>query len=318
MLLIEARNRYELFISIIYKLNRTDTEVKILIVGDLLAKVEIPSQLLHPDSIVRLEYISSSLIAKLKYNFFDIKKYIDNKDIDEVVVFHDSSPLVGLLASQAKIVLFEHGLINYSTNDEILKSLPWPSWILAMFRGGLCCGRRKEITNIYLKKPSLAPKDLTSKLKKLDLDNLWLHLTEDKKILINDFFNYPTSIQRNTNKHVSIVATQHISELGAVSESKKIEIYKKLMRKDNLEYWIKPHPLDKTNYVDYFPEIKVLPAELPFELVFLNCHYIEEVVTLFSSVVLSVDERIKIKWFGTSPFPELLDFFGDVTDPRHL
>ncbi len=312
MRLIEVRNNYELLVGIL--LAFTDKSSVIAVVGDS-ANLGVVEKLSRSLCMVTIPYKYPGVLGKVLFRVFGCRRILRDFNFDELIVFHDSSPLVSLLKGKARISLYEHGLINYFSNSDIYNSLSFPSKVVALLNGGRCCGRMTAIESVYLKRPDLSPADLVSKVKKLDMYFLWEELSGKEKGEVSDAFGVVGNFAEYSDG-ISVVVTQNISELGAVTELEKIEIYRDLLVSTNsYTQWIKPHPLETTDYKAFFPGITVIPSEVPLELFFLINNSICEVKTLFSSVVISCPENIKIDWRGTKDYKKLREFFGDCQIP---
>lgn len=129
-------------------------------------------------------------------------------------------------------------------------------------------GLDKEIREIHVQRPSELPNRIRHKGVNFDLYSLVNHITkEDIKQILHIF-----SLDRLNKLELhegTLLITQPLSEDRFISESDKIEMYKKVLKENTNDknIIIKTHPREKTDYFTYFNEdITVLPKDFPLEL----------------------------------------------------
>jgi len=135
---------------------------------------------------------------------------------------------------------------------------------------------------------------------------MWKKISCEEKCKILFVFNLSEEEIKNNFGSTSIVFTQPISEHDFVSESKKIEIYKRLIEEFDLhDAVIKKHPRETTDYSLYFNN-KIIDNIAPFELYELYGVRFSRAATLYSSVVNSFSYDLEVLYLGVEYDDELL------------
>lgn len=148
-------------------------------------------------------------------------------------------------------------------------------------------------------------KDLTDKkLSQIDVNALWSNLPQAEQNKIADIFNISTETLNKASTKKVMLITQPLSEDQMMSEEDKVELYKRIVDEYGVEnIVIKPHPREKTNWANIFPDAPVIPKQIPVELL-ARLANIKRIATFFSTA-----------GFGTIP-DEKIDFyaldFGDL------
>lgn len=133
--------------------------------------------------------------------------------------------------------------------------------------------------------------------------NKLYHKLDQKDIkLIADIFGYESVNKISTNSFFTkstLLLTQPLSEDGLISHEKKIALYQYLVNKYAIGLlYIKPHPRDKENWTEIFPNAQILGIpKIPFELYLLNekMHF-NRAITAFSTSIDNIfcaDDKIK-------------------------
>lgn len=87
-------------------------------------------------------------------------------------------------------------------------------------------------------------------------------------------------------------------------------MYKKILKKyDTRKILIKTHPRETTDYSSIFSNIKILNKPIPYELLEIIGFNPEVGVTLFSTAVFCVKNRID--FYGSEVHPKILKHFGN-------
>ncbi len=185
-----------------------------------------------------------------------------------------------------KMVLLEDGVGNYGEACEnsyqrlSIRKLKnkknsrfshfWPAW-----------GVSKYVESIVLTGILPVPTIIQNKVKIINLEEEYLKLSSKRRGRV---INYFPTITVDT-KHIEVLLlTQCYSEDGIISEQDKINIYRKIMSEfhDKVIY-IKPHPRERTNYSEIFPNVVIIENAVPIELfVFLDLK-IDIVATISST-----------------------------------
>ncbi|MBR5129673.1 MAG: hypothetical protein IKV03_00400 [Alphaproteobacteria bacterium] len=138
-------------------------------------------------------------------------------------------------------------------------------------------------------------KDLNhDKLEKFDVQKLWNNLSTEHKDRIAGVFNMSAKDLNTASSRSVVLITQPLSEDDMMTESDKVELYSRIINNYGVENVVmKPHPREKTNWSDVFPDMPIIPRQIPVELltklVNLNC-----VATFFSTAAFGsvADDRI--------------------------
>lgn len=176
-------------------------------------------------------------------------------------------------------------------------------------------GLSDKITKIYLTGISEIPEIIKNKVELINIKEQWENLSEDKKAKILGIFNIDESnfnkIEKTDNKILLI--TQPLSEDNIVAEEEKIKIYKEIIDKySNKNIIIKPHPREKTNYQEIFPNIEMIKGKFPLEiLMFLGIEF-KEVITIFSTAALNFKGITNVNFLGTENYFNLKEKAGEI------
>lgn len=233
-----------------------------------------------------------------------LKKVRENK----IVSFSDQDVVTRyFIEKKCDVFLCEHGLINYqfefkSKIDKIKK------YIFGMEKP---YGRCEYVKKIYLTGLAPLPQDIAHKVEIIDLKKIWKTMKEKQQEEILDILSFDFDIRKKLKDRDMILFTQPLSENGIITESEKIEIYSKIIKKypkDRLI--IKTHPREKTDYKNIFQENLVLDNPFPFEILNLLEVKFNRAITLFSTAALSLEKEVKIDFYGTEIHPKILKKFG--------
>lgn len=128
--------------------------------------------------------------------------------------------------------------------------------------------------------------DLThDKLEIIDIQNLWNRLSAEHKNRIAAVFNVSTKDLKMASSRTVILITQPLSEDNMMSENDKVELYSRIVNNYGIEnIVIKPHPHEKTNWKNIFPEALIISQQIPVELL-IQLVSLKKVATFFSSAV---------------------------------
>lgn len=292
MHLFEARNNYELLVSLVLAFCQ-DQNVAIL----------THRKDLVDDFNVKFYSVDFGRDLKSKLKFY--KNWNRFADADTASVFHEISPLLKNSNIKKKIII-QHGEICYLSGWQLMKI----AGILYFLRKTIYMepffvGSGRDINEVWLRDIEKAPPGLLKKAKKFNLSDFYKNLIPKQCELINKIFLYPTDLPDLSG--FDILITQPLSEFGIVSEERKLDIYSSILEKYE-SVLIKPHPAETTNYQKLF-NVPVLNPQTPIELFSLNQVKFGRALTLYSSGIESIlcDETIR---FGTSAFPDLVKKIG--------
>lgn len=123
----------------------------------------------------------------------------------------------------------------------------------------------------------------------ISMKDLWDRSTASKRQLILDAFGVEDTDIAALKEVKNILLTQPLSEDGLLSETEKIDLYKHLIRDNNIkDLLIKPHPRETTDYAKYFPECKVFTKTVPIELFQLVGTTFEKVYSINSTAAYNI------------------------------
>ncbi len=104
-----------------------------------------------------------------------------------------------------------------------------------------------------------------------------------------------------------------MAEDGMMSEEDKIKIYRGIVSKYGEENVIlKPHPREKTNWTEVFPDMPVIPRQIPMELL-SKMVKLERVATFFSTAAFGTLPDDKVDFYSAD-FRKLKFFHPDTLD----
>ncbi len=153
-------------------------------------------------------------------------------------------------------------------------------------------GYDKEIKTIYAQYPERLPLPIRNKAKELNIGKEVARLDESTRNQLFEIF-LPEGSPGIIEGHKALVLTQPLSEDGVVeNEAVKIGIYRDLISKipGRLQVVIKTHPRELTSYKEHFPQVTVLPALFPIEILGLREGFLfDQGYTLFSTALSNLD-----------------------------
>lgn len=258
----------------------------------------------------------SLYIKEIRKRIRGILEAINRNEID--LYGMDNLELGKRLFFDEKINVIEEGLLNYMPYNvkESWKISLMKNIILFIF--GLkerqeFMGYGNLVKKVYLTKAlcESIPKGLEEKAKVIDLKELWEKKTEVEKDIIKRTFDFGPRILYVVKENTTMLFTQPLSEDGITTEEEKIEIYRKVMEKyPEDQIVIKPHPREKTDYREYFPNSYVMKEKYPIELLTIMGINITRAVTLFSTAAFGLGKDVKIDFYGSEVHEKLLKRFG--------
>lgn len=177
------------------------------------------------------------------------------------------------------------------------------------------CGVSPKVEKVYLRGILPTPSCLQHKVEYMDIYALWEQKSTEEKRWILHFFDFQQKHLELLQSKKAILFTQPLSEDGVMTEEEKIEIYKKILEKEEMkELVIKVHPRETTDYTKYFVGISILREKTPFELYLLHGLKGKKVITLFSTAVYGLD-NFEVIFYGTNGNEDLINRFGEI--PSH-
>lgn len=175
------------------------------------------------------------------------------------------------------------------------------------------CGVSSKVEKLYLRGILPTPSCIQHKVEYIDIYTLWKQKSIEEKKWILHFFDFQQKHLELLRTKKVILFTQPLSEDGIMSEEEKIEIYRKILEKEEIkELVIKTHPRERTEYRKYFVDVSVLQEKTPFELYLLHGLRGKKVITLFSTAVYGLED-FEVIFYGTKGNKSLMDRFGEIT-----
>lgn len=170
-------------------------------------------------------------------------------------------------------------------------------------------GYDEAVNSIFLTGKLIVPESISNKVKQVNLMDLWQKKSiEDRQILL-DIFSVPQEdIERCISEGRScLLLTQNFSKIGVITQEEQIEMYKDILQNyEHKKVIIKPHPQDYIDYMEFFPECRVLEKSFPIEFVkFLGVN-VKKVISVASSAI-----------FGFFP-DDMIDSYENMIDEYGL
>lgn len=253
---------------------------------------------------------------KLRRN---IKLKISLRKVDKNAIvygYHMSDWIANILKEKYRYYILEDGLANYNIKDKDIrkKRLNIKEFLFLGAKYNYpSYGIDKETKKIYLTGLEKVPEIIEKKVKIINLKNLWNEKNEIEKNKILNIFKVNLSDVEEFDENKILLITQPLSEDRIIDEIEKISIYKEIIEKYGEENIIlKKHPREKTEYIKYFPQAKILPNEFPLELFSLLDFKIKKVVTLFSTSAYAFKGKCEIDFIGTKNYEKIVKKFGVI------
>lgn len=176
-------------------------------------------------------------------------------------------------------------------------------------------GMHKTVKGIYFTSNNVSglPEVIQNRAIFIDLKEIWARKTQSEQNRILSFFNFDMNNIKKLSAKKYILFTQPLSEDGIVTEGEKIDIYRDVLSKYNLDCLvIKPHPREKTDYEKVFKNVYVFKDNVPSEILDIVGVKFERVITLFSTAAFQYDKDI-VDFYGTEVHPKLYKRFGRIS-----
>ncbi|MGX6591096.1 glycosyltransferase family 52 [Cetobacterium ceti] len=246
-----------------------------------------------------------------------VKIFFKKNKIDKLPVYGvDHWLWNGYIKRYHDIYLIEDGFINYDIESQvkiyenigILKKLRW-----RLYWKKPSYGLSERVKKIYLTGLGKVPKVIENKVEVFDLQERWNRLKIESRKKITNIFNMDEKTIDIIEKSDGILITQPLFEDGVITEERKIEIYKNILKNYKGEnIVIKPHPREITDYKKYFPEHKVINGGFPFELVILNGKNVKKLITIFSTGAMIGNGKITVDFYGPEVDKKIYERFKKV------
>lgn len=265
--------------------------------------IKLPKVIFRGKKFAELNSISGickNIIGFFKYfyGYFKLRilLFIKTFNCDVEVYGHVQTPFSYIFFENENSNIIEDGLENYCVNicepHKINRVIDIFLHICGIYfiNNCECYGTHKNIKNIYLTNKHDNPL-IKDKVRVIDINALWNDLTKNEQNEILKIFNIDIN-NINLNKEPVIILTQPLSESEIhINLNEELTIYNNMIEKFKDEYVIiKPHPRDKKNYQEIFPNVEVIDRYFPIELLSLIGIQPKIVCTVFSTAVLNFKE----------------------------
>ncbi|AAP95605.1 hypothetical protein A6046_02050 [[Haemophilus] ducreyi] len=262
-------------------------------------KGAMPNNLTSISHFIVLDHSKSECYDFFYFNFISCKYRLRGLDV------YGADHIKGakFFLERHRFFVVEDGMMNYSKN----------MYAFSLFRTRnpviLPGGFHPNVKTIFLTKDNPIPDQIAHKREIINIKTLWQAKTATEKTKILSFFEIDMQEISVIKNRSFVLYTQPLSEDKLLTEAEKIDIYRTILTKYNhSQTVIKPHPRDKTDYKQLFPDAYVMKGTYPSELLTLLGVNFNKVITLFSTAVFDYPKE-KIDFYGTAVHPKLLDFF---------
>ena len=269
-----ANSSYSLFTYLLMFPNKMDDTL--FVVGPALKDIRVPVKMLFdmPDK----EATSVEINAMQCSLMHDIRNVLSNKKVPcygnansttnpFIDAFIDTYPFYALSDGLSDYDLFH----KYYQDENILK-----------------CYSTTDIIK------DLKPPKLTT----FDVQKLWNGLSEEHQNKIANIFNMSAKDLSTASSRSVVLITQPLSEDNMMAESDKVELYTRIVNNYGVEnVVIKPHPREKTNWAQIFPDMPIIPRQIPVELL-TKLVSLNKVATFFSTAAFGSVADDKIDFYA--------------------
>lgn len=183
-----------------------------------------------------------------------------------------------------------------------------PIWGRHLGRNMLCVNRYVSLLN---------PEDRNIKGKpitEIKLDKLWTAASNKKKEYILNTFGINKEELSNMQSASTIILTQPFIDDANLTLKEQIELYRPYVDKyENEGVIIKPHPREKIDYKEFYPNVTILQAGIPMQIFNVLGVNFKRAITICSTAVSSMmSDETEIVWVGTNIHPKIYKVYGDV------
>lgn len=146
------------------------------------------------------------------------------------------------------------------------------------------------------------------KIEYMDLKALFQNLSHENKRRLMQIYQVESSVIQNLQNRKNFLITQPLSEDHVCTEAEKQELYRRILSNyEKGSVVLKPHPREKTNWQDVFPDMMIAPQHIPMQLLQLLMPKLEKVITFFSTAAFTAGND-KIIDFYSKDFAKLKYF----------
>ena len=260
---------------------------------------------------------------KIRYFLKKIKKILDiiisNKK-NFYIQDHIEYSQFFLNNYSSNFILIEDGILNYRFENMKNKKMTFHRKLKRNFvylakENYENCGRSEKIKKIYLTGIMSIPDIISMKVEKINIEEKWNKLQEEKKEKILKIYNINLEKLRKDKSEKILLLTQPFSEINFLTEKEKINMYKEILKKETgKKIYIKMHPIEKTNYAAEFKSfnVEILEKDFPIELIGILELDFFKVITICSTAAYNFREKYNIDFLGTEFNKKLFDKIGRI------
>lgn len=310
---------YSLFLYLLMCEDR-DRERTIFFVGDGIAD----EYLVRLPKVIRFssnydDYATQWQLLKIKLRALYYRlRYINHTELfaQDHLVF--SSQLIG----QKKYTMVEDAPGSYTTclGSAVKEVLPIPKRLRPRMRRlllwgatyGQFFGRNEYCEDRWvsedndIKSPILCGRRYTL----LNLHELWESASSEKRKYILSAFGIEEDILQSLQHCKTIIFTEAFAEDG-LNLNEAASIFEPFVKKYQPEgVMIKPHPRDKMDWAQVFPETIILKTKVPMQILSIMGADFERAITVCSTAISSMKADTEIIWVSTAVHPKWATKYG--------
>lgn len=299
---------YSLLIFLLYKSKEIDETFFFVSSG---VPREVSDNLKHTYRYKKFKSVNLSrayllyvqLIKRVKWQFLSNSEFYGA----------DHLSITSCLLGNKKITVIEDGLINYKFPTTLKRLEKLKTIFFGRLYSADKFGDNDSTAEVILTGLEQVDFPAHMNIKYVSLDEMWSKLSDVEKTNISSIFNITsTDMERLSNK-TEILFTQCLSEDNLVSEERKIEIYKELIKSVNLENLIiKPHPRETTDYENIFEGAVLFSKKIPMQLITLMGIKFKKCYTVCSTVAFSFPYELEIVMTGSEIEPKIAETYGVI------
>lgn len=247
-----------------------------------------------PKSQCRLLHYLCQVYYSLYFPFFYKKHHLNNLTAYGFDFMEWTNSIIYL---SKEFYLIEDGFGNYTMPHNEMERFQkswWRRYLVRNFKFfNLPFGLSSQVKKIYLTGLMAIPQEIYSKVELINLKNLWENNTLLFRDRIIDFFCRGFNIENYRSRSI-LLLTQCWSEAGIMTESKKVDLYSRIIHKYGAKnITLKIHPREHTNYREIFPELEVITSPIPYQLLDLLGMRFDMAISVNSTAIFSIVDEVK-------------------------
>ena len=252
------------------------------------------------------------LLIKIRALFWRFR-YVGFSKIYAQDHLYYSSQLIG----KQKYVLIEDAPGSYSMCETSIHKniIPLPRGKRSRIRRliewgpiyGLYFGRNAQCINRWV----TSPDDLNTPILNgtsttlFSIKEKWKEASELKREYILKVFSISEEEIQWYRQCKTIIFTEPFEEFG-LTYAEAAEVFRPyILQYKNDGLVIKPHPRDHMDWQSFFPDVRVLDAQIPMQIIGCMGINIDRAITVFSTAISGLKYETEIVWLGISAHPKL-------------